>query len=1217
MANDVEKGKRECFSLQRENDDGGNDKQKNLRKDLPIVAHEFSLDELAAEYNVSFDCGLTSAQVLESRQKHGENRLTPPKIKPAWVLYLEQYTNFFSLLLIAGGVLCFIAYGIDQSDASNLYLGVVLIVVVFISSTFAYFQEAKSQAIMDGFKSLIPKKCKVIRDGAANVLDAVELVPGDVVDFQEGDQVPADIRVIDAYNLKVDNSALTGESEACDRGVILHVTNHRGDVEEGEGNKSKAKVPAIEATNLLFYSTIVASGHGRGVVIGTGDNTVMGQIAGLTGETQGDNQPPIVREVNRFIFIISAIAITIGAVFLAVGIGMKVMTVVQALVFAISVIVAVVPEGLLVTMTVALALTAKRMHNKNVLVKNLQSVETLGCTTVIASDKTGTLTQNRMTVQHCWYDDQLCDVPSARNLPEFQDMMADPTRRGFQGWPLFDPKNRSFQMLQRIATLCNNSDFIVQDKFDPTRPHLDLEKEVLDREFNLLNLQTTGDASESGLIKAVQMLRDVKKYRAEYPKLFEVKFNSTNKYQIGIHNQTKDGDSRPLLLMKGAPERVWALSSKILINGQELPKTPEWDTRFNTAYESLGALGERVLGFAYRNLDGLPHSHPWTDQPTTNFPVKDLVFCGLFSLIDPPRLGVPEAVATCKRASVRVFMVTGDHPITARAIAEQIGILDAEVLQRGKGKVVTGDDIRTLMEIQDDAKREAAWDEILIKNEQIVFARVTPAHKLLIVENNQRLKRIVAVTGDGVNDAPALKKADIGISMGISGKDVSKEAADMILMDDNFASIVNGVEEGRLIFDNLKKSITYTLTSKVPELSPFLLWVIAGIPLATTTILILAIDLGTDMVPAISFAYETREADIMSRKPRNAQTDHLVDLRLLLFTYLHIGVMQALAGWYGYFVCMNDYGYAPWVMHTIGFSWNKAPLMCYVGNEGKISECGFGCKSPNSANIVNAVAAAAGLNSTGLAAMSAATTGFCEDGCFAQNSYGDPFSEFAPGGRGFRGFTVGSEAVCGRTCSWYDSLSAVDRTFYLSESASSTSLYRNILTPQDDDNFRFFCRGAFNATVSATFGFGGRESFDSRAEAPPGAMYYWRAARQNVPNLTYQRRALSQGQTAYFVAVVMNKIIAALMSKTRKLSIFSQGILNNRFMLMGFVFEACIVVLISYVPPLNVVFSTGPLHGLHWLPGLPWFFLCFIYDEVRKALIRASPGGWVEQLTYW
>ncbi|KAG2500240.1 hypothetical protein HYH03_001818 [Edaphochlamys debaryana] len=1197
----------------------GDERQKNLRKDLPIVAHEFSLEELAAEYNVSLSAGLTSQQVVESRAKHGENRLTPPNIKPKWLLYLEQYTNFFSLLLIAGGILCFIAYGIDQSDPSNLYLGVVLLVVVFISSTFAYFQEAKSLAIMDGFKSLIPKKCKAIRDGHATVLDAVELVPGDLVEFQEGDQVPADIRVIDSYNLKVDNSSLTGESEACERMAQLLVTNHAGDIEEGAGGgKPKNKVPAIEATNLLFYSTIVASGHGKGIVCGTGDNTVMGQIAGLTGETNGDNQPPIVREVNRFIAIISTIAITIGVVFLSVGIGIGIMKVVEALVFAISVIVAVVPEGLLVTLTVALALTAKRMHNKNVLVKNLQSVETLGCTTVIASDKTGTLTQNRMTVQHCWYDDQLYDIPAARNYPELQSMLADPSKKGFQGWPLFDQKAPSFAMLQRIATLCNNSDFIVQDKFDPTRPLLDIEKEAHSPEFNLLGLATTGDASESGLIKSVQLLGDVKKYRQQYPKLFEIKFNSTNKYQIGIHDQSKDGDQRPLLLMKGAPERVWSCSNKILVNGQEVDKTPEWEAKFNKAYESLGALGERVLGFAYRNLD-LPHNHPWTDQPNPNFPVADLVFCGLMSLIDPPRQGVPEAVATCKRASIKVFMVTGDHPITARAIAEQIGILDLEVLKSGKGRVVTGDDIRDLMNIEDDHEREAAWDDILLTNQQIVFARVTPAHKLLIVENNQRLKNVVAVTGDGVNDAPALKKADIGISMGIAGKDVSKEAADMILMDDNFASIVNGVEEGRLIFDNLKKSIMYTLTSKVPELSPFLLWVILGLPLATTTILILAIDLGTDMIPAISFAYETREADIMNRAPRNAHTDHLVTLKLLLFTYLHIGVMQALAGWYGYFVTMNDYGYTPWVLLGRGFAWDSNPLICNIGNAGQVSDCGFGCDNANYNGITSSVSSAAAAAGWATGGMTDATNQFCDEGCFASNSYNDPFSEFAPGGLGFRGFPSTDEATCGRTCAWYTSLSPDTKAAWMNATGSDSL----ILTPQDDQLFQYYCGlspsspfyGLTNLT--STFGFGGRGLAEDRSKAGPAGMYFWGAAYQNSPNMKYQRNILAQAQTAYFVAVVMNKIIAALISKTRRLSLFTQGVRNNRFMLFGFGFEAVLVVLISYVPPLNTVFSTGPLYGTHWLMGIPWFVLCFVYDETRKWLMRRSPGGWVEQLTFW
>jgi len=310
------------------------------------------------------------------------------------------------------------------------------------------------------------------------------------------------------------------------------------------------------------------------------------------------------------------------------------------------------------------------------------------------------------------------------------------------------------------------------------------------------------------------------------------------------------------MVLKGAPERVIQKCTKIMINGEEIAITPEWMQKYNEAYENLGAMGERVLGFACKTMTGTPMDYPFTNKPEPNFPVEGLTFVGLMSLIDPPREGVPEAVAKCKRARIKVFMVTGDHPITALAIAKQVGIIDQDKWDAGKALVVKGDDLRDWMDIEDPAERQAKWDWAL-DHEQIVFARVSPAHKLLIVENCQRRGENVAVTGDGVNDAPALKKANTGIAMGISGKDVSKEAADMILMDDNFASIVNGVEEGRVIFDNLKKSIAYTLASKFPEQIPFLLYVAADFPLAISTILILSIDLGCDMLPAISLACES------------------------------------------------------------------------------------------------------------------------------------------------------------------------------------------------------------------------------------------------------------------------------------------------------------------------------------------------------------------------
>lgn len=367
----------------------------------------------------------------------------------AWMKFLLQFTNFFALLLLSGGVLCFIAYAIDQSDQTNLYLGVVLIGVVIITATFSHMQESKSEKIMEGFKSLIPKKCKVIRDGTLQIVDAVELVPGDVVNLGDGDQVPADIRIIASTDLKVDNSSLTGESEPQEREAAVPERSL-------DANGKPKPVPPIEATNLVFYTTMINAGSGRGVVVGTGDRTVMGQIAGLATETSAE-ATPIAKEIKKFIQLISAVAITLGLVFFIIGLALKT-NIIKNVVFAIGIIVANVPEGLLATVTVSLALTAKRMHQKSVLVKNLEAVETLGSTTIIASDKTGTLTQNRMTVQHCWYNGAIHRTPAARNKPQLEAAL----KAGGGSEPLYDRDDVTFQHLQMVATLCNNSSFITK-----------------------------------------------------------------------------------------------------------------------------------------------------------------------------------------------------------------------------------------------------------------------------------------------------------------------------------------------------------------------------------------------------------------------------------------------------------------------------------------------------------------------------------------------------------------------------------------------------------------------------------------------------------------------------------------------------------------------------------------------------------------------------------
>merc|ERR1712223_769013 len=407
----------------------------------------------------------------------------------------------------------------------------------------------------------------------------------------------------------------------------------------------------------------------------------------------------------------------------------------------------------------------------------------------------------------------------------------------------------------------------------------------------------------------------------------------TNKYQLSIHVV----NGQHVMVMKGAPERILERCSYIVNKGSVDKMNDSWEKNFNDAYMTLGGMGERVLGFCHCWLDKEKYPIGYQfDTEEENYPMNDLTFVGLISMIDPPRAAVPDAVAKCRSAGIKVIMVTGDHPITAKAIAKSVGIISEgnetiedianrlnipveEVNPReAHAAVVHGGELKELGEEQ--------LDEILIYHNEIVFARTSPQQKLIIVEGCQRMGAIVAVTGDGVNDSPALKKADIGVAMGIAGSDVSKQAADMILLDDNFASIVTGVEEGRLIFDNLKKSIAYTLTSNIPEISPFLLFIIADVPLPLGTVTILCIDLGTDMLPAISMAYEGPESDIMKRQPRNPFTDKLVNERLISMAYGQIGMIQASAGFFVYFVIMAENGFRPSLLFGIRKSWDSQAI---------------------------------------------------------------------------------------------------------------------------------------------------------------------------------------------------------------------------------------------------------------------------------------------------
>jgi sodium/potassium-transporting ATPase subunit alpha len=861
-------------------------KMDNLKKELELDVHSVALEDLIKRFNSNLVNGLSKQQSAANLIKYGPNALTPPPTTPEWIKFCRNLFGGFSLLLWFGAILCFIAYGIqaaskEEPPDDNLYLGIVLTVVVVVTGIFSYYQESKSSKIMESFKNLVPQYALCIRDGEKLTIKAIDLTIGDVIEVKFGDRIPADIRVVESRGLKVDNSSLTGESEPQSRSMEFTHEN------------------PLETKNLAFFSTNCVEGTAKGIVVNTGDDTVMGRIAGLaSGLDSGDT--PIAKEIAHFIHLITGVAVFLGVTFFAIAIILGYHWL-DAVIFLIGIIVANVPEGLLATVTVCLTLTAKRMASKNCLVKNLEAVETLGSTSTICSDKTGTLTQNRMTVAHMWFDNQIVEADTS------EDQSGSASYRNYSGW----------KYLERIATLCNRAEF------KPGQSGVS----VLKREVN-------GDASEAAILKCTELSTgDALGYRQRHKKIMEIPFNSTNKYQVSIHEQ-EDKDGPYVLVMKGAPERILDRCRTIMVNGQELDLTPEWKDNFNNSYMELGGLGERVLGFCDYELppNKFPKGYPFNPEDP-NFPVEGLRFIGLISMIDPPRAAVPDAVSKCRSAGIKVIMVTGDHPITAKAIAKCVGIISdgnetvEDIANRrgipvdkvnprdARAAVVHGGELKDLKE--DDL------DEILMYHTEIVFSRTSPQQKLIIVEGCQRMGAIVAVTGDGVNDSPALKKADIGVAMGIAGSDVSKQAADMILLDDNFASIVTGVEEGRLIFDNLKKSIAYTLTSNIPEISPFLLFILADVPLPLGTVTILCIDLGTDMLPAISMAYEEAESDIMKRQPRNPFTDKLVNERLISMTYGQIGMIQASAGFFVYFVIMAENGFLPGTLFGIRKFWDS------------------------------------------------------------------------------------------------------------------------------------------------------------------------------------------------------------------------------------------------------------------------------------------------------
>lgn len=786
--------------------------------------------------------GLAEPEAASRLKQYGYNELPEAARRSLLLRFTDQLTHFMALLLWVAGILAFIS-GTPE-------LGWAIWAVIWINAAFSFWQEFQAEQALAALKRVLPAQVKVYRDGSLSTILARELVSGDVIQLEEGDRISADARLVSSQSLYIDVSILTGESLPVSR--------------NDEPVTSETLRPA-EVTNLVFAGSTVAAGRGTAVVHATGAQTEFGQVAHLTASVKREPSTLEV-QIAKVVRLITVLAVGMGTIvfllsYLLIGIDVK-----ESFIFGIGIIVANVPEGLLPTVSLALAIAVQRMAKRNALVRRLSSVETLSATTVICTDKTGTLTKNEMTVCALWIPNENSDsspieVTGVGYTPHGEVRIPD----SVEPWKV--------HLLLAGAALCSNAKLL-----HPTGSS---------------RWQEIGDPTEAALlVVAVKAGLDLETLQKRSPRLHEVPFDSRRRMMTVVLDwQASDlwkTDDPYLSVTKGAPVEVLQHCRFILQDGQSHELTTTERDQVTAMNDYLASQGYRVLSIAARKggkelLDAHNLEH-------------DLIFIGLVAMIDPPRPEVAEAIAQCHQAGIAVTMVTGDYGLTAEAIARRIGLVT------GKARVVSGEEMGHLTDAQ--------LRQILHHPKaELIFARVAPEQKLRLVEAYKSLGHVVAVTGDGVNDAPALRAAHIGLAMGMSGTDVAREAADIVLIDDNFATIVSAIEQGRSVYQNIRKFMTYILSSNVPELVPFLAMIAFKIPPALTILQILAIDLGTDMLPALALGAELPEAGIMQQRPR-PKNKPLLDRDLLLRAYGFIGMIEAIAGMAGFFLVWWSHGYA-------------------------------------------------------------------------------------------------------------------------------------------------------------------------------------------------------------------------------------------------------------------------------------------------------------------
>lgn len=774
--------------------------------------------------------GLTNQEATERLTRFGRNELQEVKGKPLILKFLSQFTHVMAIMLWIAGIGAFIARMPE--------LGVAVWAVNVINGLFSFWQEFQAEKATEALKKILPSYSRVMRDGEVQRILSENIVPGDLIFLEEGESISADARLISSAELRVNQSTLTGESRPVSR---------TSDPVSGEG------LTESETPNLIFAGTFVAAGSGKAIVYATGMNTSFGRIARLTQEV-GDDLSPLQKEMQSVTKIVTAIAVGVGVLFFILAKVFAQINWLESFILALGMIVAFVPEGLEPTVTLSLAMATKRMAKRNALIKKLSAVETLGCTTVICTDKTGTLTQNEMTVQSIWLP-----VTTGGQLQGRAVLISgigyEPKGELKENDSLIDAqKDNPLRRILLTMARCNTAKIVAPDAENP-------------------RWSVIGDPTEAALIVAAGKA-GLTKETIQGEIVAEIPFDSRRKRMSVVQlERTAQGFDR-IVYTKGGIRETLDICTSIQLGSEKLPLTEELKDQIMQVNDDYARRGLRVLAAAQKTMasEEFDYSMDALESGQT--------FLGFMAMMDPPRPDVAKAVEVCHKAGIRIIMITGDYGLTAETIAKNIGIVKSEHV-----RVVTG--------VELEGMDEKALEEAV--SGEVIFARVAPEHKLRVVSALQALGQVVAVTGDGVNDAPALKKANIGVAMGISGSDVAKEAADMILTDDNFHSIVNAIEEGRAVYENIKRFTTYIFTSNTPEAVPFMLFALSGgrIPIALPVMHVLAVDLGTDIVPALGLGAEPPEEGVMDVPPRKL-SDHLITRQLLTRAYLVLGPVQSI-----------------------------------------------------------------------------------------------------------------------------------------------------------------------------------------------------------------------------------------------------------------------------------------------------------------------------------